>query len=635
VKEFHSFRLDAVNQCLWRRTEAGEDERIGLRPKAFAVLRYLVDHAGRLVTQDELLNALWPDTFVQPEVLKSQILEIRQALGDRPKNPQFIETLPKRGYQFIAPVRDACSPTSTPLGLRIELPSRKLVGRSTQIDELGNCLQRSLGNQRQIVFITGEPGIGKTALADEFQRQVRVDEPDVRIARGQCVEGYGGQEAYYPILEALGQLCQSEGESVVQILATHAPTWLVQFPALVKSNQREILQREILGATRERMLREIGGALEIITSEKPLLLVFEDLQWADPSTVVLISALARRRQSAKLMLISTYRPVDIVLSDHPLEALKRNLLLHHLSWEIALEPLGEAQIAEYYASESGGAAVPEGLTGLIYRHTEGNPLFMVATLDQMHNRGLIAVENGTWQIRVPLERIGLEAPESLRKMIEVQIERLSKEEQRVLEVASVTGALFSVAVSATAADVDADSMEDLCEGLSRRHQIVHSTGSQEFPDGTTSARYEFVHALYREVLYHRIPPGRKAKIHLKVGERLEALYEQRPGEVASQMAQHFELGGDWQRAIKYLQLAADTAGGRFEPQQAAETLRHALELVKKLPDAEHAVETTILNRLAKIYIAWVLEATGTSNLELIEDRLLKTEKNSYVATSRG
>jgi DNA-binding winged helix-turn-helix (wHTH) protein len=306
VKEFHSFRLDTVNQCLWRRRDAGDDERIRLTPKAFAVLRYLADHAGRLVTQDELLNALWPDTFVQPEVLKSHILDIRKALGDRPKNPQFVETLPRRGYQFIAPVRDAPTPAFTPLQLAIELPFRKLVGRTKEIDELRNCLQKTLGNQRQIVFITGEAGIGKTALADEFQRQVWLHAPGVRTARGQCVEGYGGKEAYYPILEALGQLCQGvEGEPVVQILATQAPTWLVQFPALVNSKQREILQREILGATRDRMLREIGAALETITSEKPLLLVLEDLQWVDPSTVDFISALARRRHSARVRLIGT------------------------------------------------------------------------------------------------------------------------------------------------------------------------------------------------------------------------------------------------------------------------------------------------------------------------------------------
>jgi predicted ATPase len=371
------------------------------------------------------------------------------------------------------------------------------------------------------------------------------------------------------------------------------------------------------------MLREIGEALEAISTEKPSLLVLEDLQWADLCTVDVISALARRRAPSKLMLIGTYRPVDVTLVGHPLKAVKQDLLVHHLRREIALEPLGEAEVAEYLAIESAGLAAPEGLAGLIYRHTEGNPLFMVAALDHMRERGLIAVENGTWQIKVPLERVDLEAPESLRQMIELQIERLSEEEQRALEVGSVTGAFFTTAVRATAANTDVESFESLCEGLARRHQIVRSADSQEFPDGTTSTRYEFVHALYREVLYHRLSPGRRATIHLHVGERLEALYLQRPSEAAPELAQHFEEGGDWPRAIKYLQLAADTAGRRFEPQQAADILEHALKLVKKLPEGKRADhETLILERLAKIYISWVRKATDSAD-ELIKTRFVR------------
>src|SRR6202140_5983195 len=178
MKEFDPFRLDTVNQCLWRHVETGDDERIRLTPKAFAVLHYLGEHAGRLVTQDELLNALWPDTFVQPEVLKSHILDVRGALGDSAKNPRFIETLPKRGYQFIAPVREA----STPTELAVKLPSRKLVGRNAQLGELRDCLRATLASQHQVVFITGEPGIGKTSLGDEFLQRVAADFPAIRIA---------------------------------------------------------------------------------------------------------------------------------------------------------------------------------------------------------------------------------------------------------------------------------------------------------------------------------------------------------------------------------------------------------------------------------------------------------------------
>src|SRR5271166_5069707 len=276
MKEFPPFRLDLVNQCLWRHSDEADEQRILLTPKAFAMLRYLVEHAGRPVTQDELLDALWPDTFVQPEVLKSHIRDIRSALEDDAKNARFIETLPRRGYRFIAPVKDESGKTD----LEAESPANKLVGRSTELDQLRGSLRRAARGERQLVFVTGEPGIGKTALVDEFERQAAADAPGLRIARGQCVEGFGGQEPYYPMLEALGQLCRGPAaDSVVQVLNAQAPTWLVQFPLLMKREQRDRLQREIVGATRERMLREIADALETITAENPMLLVFADLHW--------------------------------------------------------------------------------------------------------------------------------------------------------------------------------------------------------------------------------------------------------------------------------------------------------------------------------------------------------------------
>ncbi len=515
AKEFPPFRLDKVNECLWRNRENGDDERIRLTPKAFAVLQYLVEHAGRLITQGELLDAVWTDTFVQPEVLKSQILDVRHALGDDPKNPRFIETLPRRGYQFIAPVGDV----SAPLELGNESRSQTIVGRNTQLNELRNCLQRSLANQRQIVFVSGETGIGKTTVVDEFARLVAADFSSVRVARGQCVEGYGSKEAYYPMLEALSQMCSgSGGDKVVQTLTAHAPTWLVQFPAHLRREQREMLQREFVGATRERMLREICDVLEIISADKPVLLVFEDLHWADPSTVDLISALARRRGTGQLMLMGTYRPVDVTLAQHPLKTVKQDLLVHQLCREIELEPLTEAEVAEYLAIEAPGVALPEGLAALIYRHSEGNPLFMIAALGHMRGRGLIAVENGTWQIKVPLESIHLEAPESLRQMIELQIEKLSAEERRVLELASVTGVSFTANPNALGTGVDQDNFENTCEDLSRRQHMVRRAGSRQFPEGTIFQCYEFVHALYREVFYRRQAPAQRARLRLHIGK---------------------------------------------------------------------------------------------------------------------
>src|ERR1700729_4058744 len=148
MKEFHPFRLDLLNQCLWRRRDGEEDQRILLTPKGFAMLRYLVERAGRLVTQDELLDALWPETYVQPEVLKSHIRDIRSALGDDPKVPRFIETMPRRGYRFIAPVTDDARKAYQ----EVDSPPDRLVGRKPELDRLQRAFQRTLRGDRQLVF---------------------------------------------------------------------------------------------------------------------------------------------------------------------------------------------------------------------------------------------------------------------------------------------------------------------------------------------------------------------------------------------------------------------------------------------------------------------------------------------------
>ncbi len=331
MKVFEPFRLDTVNHCLWR-----EEKRMTLTPKAFDVLRYLVEHTNRLVTQDEILEALWPETYVNPEGIRKYILEIRKVLGDRPDQPSFIQTLPKRGYQFIAQVTEerTLSPVRT-----VTEAVRNVVGRDVALARLNEHFEKVLNGQRQVIFVTGEAGIGKTTLVDVFQEQVTCH-PNLRFARGQCIEGFGGKEAYYPILEALSSMLQNaEASSLVQTLAKQAPTWLAQFPSLLKAEQRDALQREIAGSTRARMVREICEALEAITAQSPLIVILEDLHWVDLSTLDFISALARRREPAKLLLIGTYRPVDVVLSQSPLKGLKHDLLLHHLCHEIAVERL--------------------------------------------------------------------------------------------------------------------------------------------------------------------------------------------------------------------------------------------------------------------------------------------------------
>jgi len=434
MKTFAQFRLDPANQCLWR-----NDVRIVLAPKAFSVLRYLVEHAGRLVSQEEILEKLWNGVYVQPEVLRKYILEIRRVLDDPPKNSRFIATLPKRGYQFIAPVVEGgLAERHTSAAAR-----SKLAGRERALEELTGYLDSALRGNRQVVFITGESGIGKTTLADAFQSACEA-RPGLNVCRGQCMEGFGGKEAYYPVLDALGQWMRGpEAAAVTDALATQAPTWLVQFPGAVKPERREALQREILGATRDRMVREFCEAVEKLAAESPLVMILEDLQWVDGSTLDLISALGRRRGAAKVMLLATYRPVEVILSGNPLRLLKQDLLVHRLCREIPLERLTETEVEQYLAGKFPGSGLSKLLAPLIHQRSDGNPLFMVAVADQLTEKGLIREENGRWLATSRMDRLDPDVPETLRQMLEAQVEQLTPLEQRVLRAASVAGQRFS------------------------------------------------------------------------------------------------------------------------------------------------------------------------------------------------
>jgi DNA-binding winged helix-turn-helix (wHTH) protein len=557
MKEFHPFQLDVVNQCLWR-VQTAQNERVQLTPKGFQLLRHLVEHAGRLVTHEEVIRSVWSRTCVEPEVLKQHVCEIRKVLGDRAKQPRFIETHPRRGYRFIAPVKDSVFlENTTAPGDPV---AQTLVGRDMALTELQDCLRRVMRGQRQIVFVTGEPGIGKTALADKFQRLAAAEVASLRIGRGQCIEGYGGIEAYYPVLEALTQLCRgTSGAALLQTLAAPAPTWLVQLPTLLNGAQCKPFRHEIVGGTPSRMLREISEALEVITTEVPLLLVFEDLHWADHATVDLISALARRRAPAKLLVIATTRTTGMDSHEHPMNLVKNELLMHRLCRAIELTPLAETDVAEYLVGQSTTKDLPAGLSALVHRHCDGNPLFMVAAIEHLTKRGLITCDTGRWELRVALETIDLEVPDSLGQMIEVRIARLSQEEQRVLEAASITGTTFSPGVNAAGTNLRQASFEEICETLARRHAIVRSVGTRQFPNTAISSRYEFAHAMYREVLYLRQAPGRRATLHRRVGRRLEELFADRVGDVAAELAWHFEQGFDYGRAKRYQRLTTEGA----------------------------------------------------------------------------
>ena len=567
---FDSFCLDLSNECLWKGSQA-----IKVRPKAFAVLDYLLARPGQLVTKEELLTAIWPGTFVGEAVLKVAIRDLREVLGDDATAPRFIETAHRRGYRFIAHIAtdENISASTIAVDERASDSSRRVVGREKALSQMGGWLEKTLAGERQIVFITGEPGIGKTALVDTFARKMASDRA-VWIARGQCLEQYGTSEAYLPVLEAIGRLCR-EHKQFVDVLRANAPMWLLQLPSLVSASDREVLNREVSGASRARMLREMADALEVLTEDVPLVLILEDLHWSDYSTLDLISYLATHRQTAQMMLIGTYRPMELIVSGHPLKAVKGELLAKHHCEELALEYLSEGEIAKYLGVRFAKNRLPTELAALIHKRTEGSPLFMVNVVDYLVAERLVTERETGWELVVEIGKVEVGVPDSIRPMIEKQIDHLEAEEQRTLEAASVAGAEFSTPALAAGMETDQIIVETQCDRLARRRQFIQDCGVH---------RYGFIHALYQNVLYDRLSASKRVQLHERIGNWSERFYGDRAGEIAAELAMHFDRAGNYRQAVRYLQQAAENDIRRFAYREAVALARRGLELVKQLPD---------------------------------------------------
>jgi DNA-binding winged helix-turn-helix (wHTH) protein/predicted ATPase len=571
-------RIEAANEWAWCGAR-----RLTLAPRAFAVLRHLVERQGRLVTKEELLTTVWRDAIVSDAALASSIRDLRRALEDSSASPRYIQTVHRRGFRFIGPVARATAvAASDPPAPR---PSSTLVGREAEWERLHARLARALGGERQLVFVTGEPGIGKTALVEAFLTEI-VGANALRIGCGQCVEQYGAGEAYLPVLEALGRLGRAAGgDRLVQILTQHAPTWLEQLPALLSDRDVDSVQRRARGANRGRMLRELVEALDALTRDAPLVLLLEDLHWSDSATVDLLGMLARRRESSRLLVLGTYRPADVAAAGtHPLRWLKPELQLHGYCDEIPLEFLSAAEVGHYLARRFPGHALPSDLARVLHRSTDGNPLFLVNTVDYLIAQGQLRAVDGRWGLSGLAEDVASRVPETLWQLVDKQVERLTADEQAVLIAASVAGVEFSAAVT-EAAGIDPQQAERGCEALTRRGQFLRMVGAAEWPDGTVTGRYAFIHALYQQVLYDRISVGARAGLHLRTAARLERGYGERAGELAGELAVHFEHGRDLERAARYRGEAGEQALRRHAYREAADNATQGLESLETLPDS--------------------------------------------------
>ena len=542
------------------------------------------------MTKDDLIDAVWATPYMSEAALTTCIYELRQALGERAQTPRFIETVRGRGYRFIA----AVAAMDTPIMAEPEAPppASLCVGRESELRQLHQWWAAAQQGTRQIVFIAGEVGIGKTTLADAFVSQAAAEA--AWIGRGQCIEQYGAGEPYLPLLDAFGQLGRSAGgERLVETLRQYAPSWLLHLPALVSDAQLDALQQRTGSATQARMLRELAEAVEALTAQHPLLLLLEDLHWSDGATLDWLAYMARRRAPSRLLILGTYRPADAMTSDHPIRHVAQDLRSRQQSVDLNLDYLTEAGVAAYLTQRFGPGDLVETLTPALHQRTHGRPLFLVNAVEAMAQQDILRTTPTGWALAGDVDAWMRDVPASLQQLIGQQFERLSSAEQRLLEAASVAGVEFAAAaVEAGLASPIAD-IEAACDAFSRRGQFLQALEPIMWPDGAVSGQYAFRHALYQEVIYARLTPAQRVRLHRQIGERMELAYGERAEDIAAELSAHFVQGRDLERAVRYLRVAGNNARRRSACREAVANFEQALEGLQQLPASRERDEQAI------------------------------------------
>jgi DNA-binding winged helix-turn-helix (wHTH) protein len=602
---FGKYRLDLAAQQLWHGRQP-----VTLRRKSWQVLVHLAQRPGVLISTDELLDAVWPATAITPNTLTNVIGELRRALRDRGAAPRIIETVHRRGYRFIAPIDGAAAAAAESIATAPEAGQARpaFIGRAAELQRLHALWQQALRGRRQVVFITGEPGIGKTTLVDRFVNDARESAAAAaawRVARAQCIEQHGAGESYMPLLEIVeGLATGGDGRGVIEALRRCAPTWLAQLPALLPPAEMQALRTSMLGSGSPRMLREGVTLLETLAAERPLLLIIEDLHWSDPATGDLIAALAQRATAARVMLVLTYRPVDALVHDHRIAAVARQLRVHERALQLAIAPFTGAEVRELLEQRIAGGDAAQRLAADIERQSGGNPLFVSALLTHLIAEQWLQQRDGAWTVAAAADWGALGVPEDLAGMIAAQLSTLTAPLLALLEAASVEGDEFSARAVAAGVEQPVESVEDLLQEIMRRQQPIAPAGQRPWPDGSAPARYRFTHALYRRALYDRIAPSRRRRLHQRIGECLEAAYGERAAEIAAPLALHFETADDVARRARYRELEAANASARFAHADAVAHLGEALTQLRRLPaDAdrwrrEAQLELTLGNTIA-------------------------------------
>jgi predicted ATPase len=428
-----------------------------------------------------------------------------------------------------------------------------------ELGVLAEGFQAAKSGKPSLISVSGEPGIGKTTLIEAFLRSLSGREAH-SVALGRCSERLAGAEAYLPLLDAIDDLLHEDNaEQISAAFHRLAPTW----QQMLTGHTGDTTSDGSTPQSQERMKREFAAFINEVCAIEPLVLVLEDVHWADASTVDVLGYVLTRLQRDRLLVVTSYRPAELQLGSHPFLALKLDLQTRGAARDIPLAFLTEEDVGRFIADRFPANEFPPEFTKLVHSRTEGSPLFVEDLLRYLRARKDIEQTDGVWRIPGSLPDLEYDIPESMRSMVERKVGQLEPRDRALLAAASVQGHSFDSAIVARAVKETAADVEDRLEALDKIHGFVRRAGEREFPNGEISGRYRFVHVLYQNALYASLAVSRRVALSRSVGEALLDLHGGSPAGAAAELGFLFETARDLEKAAGFFALAAEQSLGVF------------------------------------------------------------------------
>jgi len=552
---------------------------VEIEPKAFDMLAYLLHHRARVVTRQELLEALWPGEHVSDASLSTCIKAARRAVRDDGTRQKVIMTLHGRGYRFVAPiVADRGQPAVTPTLLERRPPEPEMpscgalapppfVGRERELEELSTALETALSGQSQLVMLVGEPGIGKTRTAEQLAVCARHRNAQVLV--GRCHEG-NGAPAFWPWLQLVRAYLRKRDTAAIAAAMGAGAADIAQIAAEVGECLSGLAPPPALEPeqARFRLFDSLATFLRNVAKHQALLLILDDLHWADKASLSLLQFVARQMDDARLLIVGTYRDVDLG-REHALTQALGELARARSCRRIALRGLSEDDVACFIANATGSAA-PAPLVAAVHRESEGNPFFMTEIVRLLvDGDGRDAASASTSKLTIP---------QTVREAIARRLDQLSAGCNQVLQRAAVIGREF---------DLNTVRCIDVRRGSPATHLLaaIDEARAARIIEAVPLAigRYRFSHALIRDAIYDGLGTAERVRLHRRAGEAIEHLHRSNLSDHLPVLAHHFfqaAADGSVRTAIDYAVRAAEWSTSQLAYEAAVTHYESALQLLE-------------------------------------------------------